>query len=246
MQVKTIIKLLGASVFVIAATNAMAQTHLYEFNGNLNDSLGGPSLSANGGSLGASAYSFGANQGLSLSNALSADVYTIDMTFSFAPRSSWSKIVDFNNLTADAGLYRYVDSSGAVLQICSCSNKVNSAFGAITDNQPVRITLTRDASQVVTQYVNGVSAGSYLDSGNNLTFNTSNHVAHFFMDDSATAFAEASAGSVSRIMIFDSALSSTAVANINAVPEPETYAMLMAGLVLIGGVKRRRNQRLNG
>ena len=46
-------------------------SHLYTLNGTLTDQLGGPSLVADGGVLSATRYSFGPNQGLELTGALS-------------------------------------------------------------------------------------------------------------------------------------------------------------------------------
>ena len=64
------------------AAQAAAPSHVYLLDGSLADQNGGPSLVADGGSLGATSYSFGANQGLSLSNVLGS-VYTIDFESTF-------------------------------------------------------------------------------------------------------------------------------------------------------------------
>ena len=60
--------LLGANMAPQAYAASVA--HIYELNGSLADSLGGPALSAAGGTLNATNYSFAANQGLSLQNGL--------------------------------------------------------------------------------------------------------------------------------------------------------------------------------
>lgn len=231
--------LLAVGTLVLAGGAVHAsQTHWYQLNGNLNDTQGGPSLVANGGSFAGGSYNFGPNQGLSLSGALTSDVYSIDLTFSFGPKTNWSKIVDFNDLSADAGWYRF----NSVLQLCSCGTQVNSVAGAFVDNQSVRVTLTRDAGQMVNQYVNGSFAGSYLDSSNAFTFNQPGSIAHFFVDDHATGQSEAASGSVSRIVIFDNALTANQVATLSPVPEPESYALLLAGLGLVAGFVRRRQR----
>jgi hypothetical protein len=53
-------------------------------------------------------YNFGKQQGLSLdATGLISDNYTIAALFSFDEISSWKKILDFQNLSTDYGLYTY-------------------------------------------------------------------------------------------------------------------------------------------
>lgn len=85
--------------------------HVYELNGTLSDSLGGPSLVSNGGSITGSGYIFGPNQGLDLTipSGINWNDYslTVDVTFDDLSNRSWQKIVDFKNRSSDAGLYVY-------------------------------------------------------------------------------------------------------------------------------------------
>ena len=83
--------LVGSTVGFLGNAQS-ALTHDYQLNGSLADTLGGPSLVSAGGVLSANGYSFGANQGLSLSNALGDNGnYSIEMQFSSAYRSGRSK-----------------------------------------------------------------------------------------------------------------------------------------------------------
>ena len=90
--------------------------HLYELNGNLTDSLGGPSLITDGGTLEpGGGYSFaGQNDGLRLvSPQIPSDSYAIEIEFYWDTLPSydlgWYKILDFSNRISDSGLYVYSD-----------------------------------------------------------------------------------------------------------------------------------------
>ena len=68
----TLVVMVAAGLAAMPPGLALAATvaHIYELNGSLADSLGGPALVAAGGTLNATNYSFAANQGLSLLNGL--------------------------------------------------------------------------------------------------------------------------------------------------------------------------------
>src|SRR4051812_39658528 len=100
---------LAAVVGLLAWSAAPAHAgliHQYQLNGSLADDFAGPSLVAAGGSLNATNYSFGANQGLSLSGGLATPgTYSIEMVFHFDNVSGFRKILDFKDRTSDTGLY---------------------------------------------------------------------------------------------------------------------------------------------
>jgi hypothetical protein len=216
--------------------------HDYEFQNSVADSLGGPSLTTLGGTVGPSSYNFGAEQGLSLSGALSAAqsaTYTIDLVFKFDTLSGFRKIVDFKNLASDNGVYN----------LSTDMNYFNFSFGpngAFTAGTYARVDLTRDNSTgLVVGYVNGVQQISFTDSSSDAVFNAANHIINFFQDDNVTGGRESSSGSVRQIRIFDTALSATEVAALGpAVPEPSSFIMMATGLTFAGlrtlQLRRRR------
>lgn len=223
---------LSAALLLVIAGSAAAQTHQYRLNGNLNDDFGGPALVSAGGSLSANNYSFGKNQGLKMDVALGG-VYTVDMSFHLNNLAGYQKIVDFSNLASDTGMY-------------ALGNKLNfypntGAFSSLSNGLDARLTLTRDASSMFTMYVNGAQVASFNDSANHANF--AGNPAHFFIDDVATHQAEAGTGALDYIRTYDHALNAVQVASMTApVPEPETYAMLLAGLGLFAGLARKRKQ----
>jgi hypothetical protein len=223
---------LSAAMLLAIAGSAAAQSHQYRLNGNLNDDFGGPALISAGGSLSANDYSFGKNQGLKMNVALGA-VYTIDMSFHMNNLGGYQKLVDFNSLASDTGMYAYGTKWSFYPDV--------SGLSSLSNGVDARLTLTRDASSLVTMYVNGAQIGSFNDSSNHANFGANK--AHFFMDDFATNKGEAGAGAVDYIRTYDHALNASQVASMTApVPEPETYAMLLAGLGLFAGMARRRKQ----
>ncbi|MEO7720187.1 MAG: hypothetical protein ABIY70_28690 [Capsulimonas sp.] len=214
-----------------SAANAATLTHEYDLDGTYADTLGGPNLVANGGTLTATHYNFGANQGLSLSNGVTANDYSIELNFSFATTSGYRKIVDFKNLTSDNGVYN----------LNTDLNFYNSAFGpsgAIAANTPTDVIITRDGGTgLFVGYVNGVQQFSFTDSGLQGVFSSPASIAQFFIDDTVTG-GEASAGSVDYIRVFDGALTSGEALSLyqsgspSAVPEPSQYAVL--GFFILG------------
>ncbi|WP_227869735.1 PEP-CTERM sorting domain-containing protein [Undibacterium parvum] len=223
---------LSAAMLLAIAGSAAAQSHQYRLNGNLNDDFGGPALISAGGSLSANDYSFAKNQGLKMDVALGG-VYTLDMSFHFNNLGGYQKIVDFNNLVSDTGMY----ALGNNFIFYPVSDSVSN----LSNGVDTRLTLTRDASSIFTMYVNGAKAVSFSDTIGRANFGS--NPAHFFIDDLATSQREAGAGAVDYIRTYDHALNASQVASMTApVPEPETYAMLLAGLGLFAGMARKRKQ----
>jgi hypothetical protein len=222
--------LLGMTALAALAVASPANAtllHNYDLNGTLADSLGGPSLTSNGGVLGATGYTFGANQGLTLGglNLVSSGDYSIEVGFSFDDLGGWRKIVDFSNLASDAGLY----TLGNTLNFFP----VAGGPGVFQSGQLVNLMLARTTLGVVTASINGTQQFTFTDASNIALSNTLN----FFIDDFATGQGEASSGFVDYIRVSDSS-------TVSAVPLPAALPLLAASLAGLGFVSRRRKAKV--
>ena len=218
------------------ALAAQAADHVYLLDNSYADQNGGPSLVDDGGTLDATGYSFAPNQGLTLSNVLGS-VYTIDFQSSFSTVTGFRKLVDFKDRTSDTGLYNLNTA-------LNFYNITTGNPGAFAPDVLARVTITRDASDLFTGYVNGVQQIQFVDGSFLATFSAGAQIARFFEDDLAVG-GEASAGRVEYIRTFDTALSAAQVAALgvpSAVPEPQTYALMLVGLLLTAGVARARKR----
>ena len=215
--------------------------HQYQLNGSFGDDFGGPDLNPAGGTLGANSYSFGLNEGLSLSNGLSDPAnYSIELVFNFITLSGYQKILDFKNRTTDDGLY----TLGTALNFFPLTTGPVNAFSTGVD---ARVVITRNGTNdVFVGYVNGNQHISFTDSLDRAVFTGPNNIIHFFKDEFVTNFREASAGTVDLIRIYDTPLSAREVASlsdpVSAVPEPSTFLLLAtaAGILGYGWLRQQR------
>jgi hypothetical protein len=214
-----------------AASIAGADTFTYELNGSYAESNGGPSLVPLGGTLSATGYTFGVNEGLSLSGTGISDAYSIDIRFSFddvnASINTFQKILDFKNRTSDSGLY---SESGQLVLFASTGSgdaHAGTQVHDFTNGTPAELVVNRNASSgVFSAFVIGHGGFSVMDTNGSTTFSGPNNIINFFMDDLVSFAPEAGTGFIDRIQVttFPAA----------AVPGPIAGAGL-PGLILASG-----------
>ena len=235
-MIKTTLAVLFSGFLTVSGATL---THSYVLTNSLSDTLGGPSLAADGGTQSSSGYSFGANQGLNLSSALSnSGDYSVLMDFSLSNLNGFRKFLDFKDRSSDTGLY---DLNGAL-------DFFNTASGSpvFSANVLARVVLTRNAgTSAVTGYVNGAQQLSFSDSSALGVFSGTNNIMRFFEDDFATGQTEASGGLATVIQIYNGALSSAEVEAlggpsipVSGVPEPAALTLVGFGLLALGFVRR--------
>ena len=133
--------------------------------------------------------------------------YTIELVFRFDRLDDFAKIVDFNNATQDCGLYSFDGRMDFW--------PITPAFGtALEADKYAHVVLTRDATDTVVAYVNGVRQLSFHDTGD-IAVIDANDTLRLFSDDTVTPN-EDSGGAVSRIRLYDGALTASEVAALAA------------------------------
>ena len=190
--------------------------HLYQFNGNLNDSVGNIPLTNNGGTLNPTSLSFGPNQGPTLiAEAGLAGNYAIGMRVSLSDAEFYRKVIDFSNLTSDNGQYFSQNTSSdpqSYLEFYPfLVGPTNFDLDATVD-----VVFSRDGdSGLFTMYLNGSAEGSFTDSDGDAIASLigSDAIFRFFQDDLPTNQEEASAGTVDEIRIWDGPLTGWASAS---------------------------------
>jgi hypothetical protein len=182
-------------------------THLYLFDGDLSDERNGPDLTSGGGTVAGGRYVFDANEGLSLLNGLEdvAD-YSVVIVMEFDEFDGYQKVIDFENLTEDEGLYTYDD----YLYFYSESDY---GLPGLQPNIDFQLIFTRSGSTGETKaYINGVLQWTFTDTSDYAL--PSGNLLRFFEDDVTTSQGEAAAGSAACIGIYDGVLEADEVADL--------------------------------
>ena len=169
---------------------AGADTFTYELNGSYAASNGGPSLVPLGGTLGPTGYTFGVQQGLSLSGTGAFDVYSIDIHFRFddvsASFNGFQRILDFQNRTSDSGLYDHGGGLALFAATGSGDPSAGSAAPVFTNATMADLLMTRNANGLFSAFVNGTFAFSVTDTDGATKFAGPDNIIYFFMDDFQT------------------------------------------------------------
>jgi hypothetical protein len=232
MRTSRLIALAGLALFGLSS-QASAATFTFDLNNSYaSNENPGVVLTPLGGTLGATGYTFGPNQGLSLPGTDIGSVYNIEMTFSLSDLGGYRKIIDFKNRTSDNGLYVYLST------LAFFDYPPFGPAGTISPSTLVTVDLSRTASGNVIGYVNGVQQFTFADTlGDGLV--PAGDSLLFFVDDLATGGTESSAGFVDRIQISD-----TPFGGVSTVPLPAALPLFATGLGALGllGWRRKRKQ----
>lgn len=240
---QTVSSLAAITAFALGAFGAFSASaatliHDYEFVNTLADSLGGPALVPNGGTVSSDRYTFSANQGLALSSWTTTPTdssnYTLDLSFKFnSPENfDYAKIVDFKGGLSDEGLYR---NSGRLDFYGGSAGPVDS----IPLDQYLRIVITRDGSGLVTGYINGVSQLSFSDGSNQAIFDATGNIINILQDDNAFRDVPLP-GEINQFRIYSGAMTAPEVLALGGPkPVPEPSAALLGTVGLLGFCFRR-------
>lgn len=168
------------------------------------------------------------------------NAYSVDMIFQFeSNQSSWENIFGVSNRQSDNAFYV---EPGNHLQVWP----TGGGPSLFTFGQYHRISLTNNGAGHVIAYMDGVYQFDLVSSSmdfSSYTLDNPNRLIHFFADNVAGGGqGEFADGRVAQIRLYDGELTGQEVAQLptTPVPEPETYAMMLAGLGLLALRRRRR------
>lgn len=133
-----LLSLVSAFTSFVPIAHAQTPARTYQLNNSYADT--------NGGSLGATGYTFAAGQGPNVSNALTnTGEYSTEMVFRFDQVDAYHSTLNFNGLNSDNAVYC---QSGRLLFYGSGPG--NSNIPDITAGQTCRVIITRNAATKVT------------------------------------------------------------------------------------------------
>jgi hypothetical protein len=141
---------------------------------------------------------------LDLSQWAICDDYTLVLHGYIDDVMGYKKLIDFRNLAGDGGLY----NREGFLSFVPGNEAPNNRMVA---NEYFQLVVTRDSSHLVTTYINGEVQFSFTDNSLSTRMCSTNQF-NFFVDDLSTNV-ESPRGAVARVTIYDHALSSEEVEN---------------------------------
>lgn len=210
-----------------------ALIHQFEFNGSLNDELGGPSLTLPaGGSLVDGEFVFKKNEGLNM-NIRQLKEFTLDLVFRFdalIPNGGTYPIINGNRLNRPNFVLGFYDGELRHPSLTPGGRGVGIEPGVDT-----RVTITRDANWMFSIYQNGKLLSSDYD---NYEFGILGGRTTFFGPPLFGA-----QGAIDFIHVYDHALTAAEIGSPSSdVPEPMPVALMGAGLAMIGLTRRRKSK----
>ncbi|HEX5002078.1 MAG TPA: PKD domain-containing protein [Bacteroidia bacterium] len=211
-------------LFFISVTFSFGQSQslYYDFRGTFNESSGASIALTPLGSgmfindslselscLQRTVYNFDYNNGVQFDNGAAGtflgESYTIEMYFKFYNNGGYKRIIDFKNGTVDFGLY----ATPSILGFYDGLDVITSAYQG---GQYAYLCITRDsASQNINMYIDGVLGGTFVDSLERGTIDTS-QVLNFFRDDNQFG-GEASPGTIAFLKLHNHVLSAQEVSD---------------------------------
>lgn len=188
------------------------------------------------------------NAGLSLDTTglLTYNSYSVAMTFEFDALAQfgggWRRVIDTENRQSDNGFYV---SPGNQLQTVQGTDSGNNALasGSTLFTTPgfhdILFTVSPNGSQqTVKVYLDGnLELSTATDTFNLDNTHNAGNLLYFFVDNIAAGSQQEYAnGRIASLEIYDGEVMPSAV------PEPESYALMLAGLITIGFIRRRKAQ----
>ena len=145
-------------------------------------------------------YFFGGGAGITVQQPADkavTGVYAIELVFSLTQNDEgYQRIVDFQNLTTDEGMYAYDD------YFYFYDESPDLANYTFLPNQEIKLVLMRNADGIFTAILNGNTLWNFDDSTTQFAvFSGPGHVMHFFIDDGS----EHPTGLVKSIRVFNKA-----------------------------------------
>lgn len=213
-----------ATTFLVAALIAFAMTAAsasaalvadYRFDGDLTSSVGSaPPLTevgaggatfqtetVNGSSDGVRVFPAGAGLSLATAGLVTPGTYTVEITFRFNETTTWERIFDATNASADNGLY-VKNSKLTYYDNHHVGSPDHFGTSTVLSGEYLTVALSRSPDGTITVYRDGVPEITYADSSNTGVFQSPGFPARFFIDDNIVG-GENSPGAVARIRVFD-------------------------------------------
>ncbi len=227
----------------------------YQFQSSYSSSVGSPPAlmpvatgqsfvtdTVNGSSTTVLQFPEGAGLSLSSTSGVIANgTFSIALLVRLDVIVGYRKYIDFTAGLADTGLY---NESGKLALYTTFAGTLSPIQAGAYHH----VVITRDGAGNVAGYVDGVTQFSGIDTAGEALIDASNTL-RFFVDDTFVT-GEESSGAVSRIRIFDTALSPTEVAALGGQPlapatqlpalSPASLFALLASLLLLAGLALRK------